>query len=793
LIACGGVAWLAVHYVVQARNQGTAGTVAQGLAAVLVPVAGLAVWLVRQAQRGVPDIDVGQAADDLAQRVERQWKDAALQRGLFHHPLEVRWTWSPRALTGSRGAATGHQWIAPLPGVLPTTPQQLEKGDLNDLFAIYGGLGSGRIILVGTPGAGKSGAMIRLLLDAVKRREGIKEPKERADVPVPVLLTAYDWLPEHEGLVDWVTRRLEAEHPFLKARVGEMSAARALVERGKVSVLLDGVDEMPEEARVAVLRQIGKQASHRIVLSSRTSELESAVAGGHLVGAAALELVPITPQKAADYLEVRTVDPTPDPWRKLIQHLRENTTSPMAQALDSPLMLSLLLDAYGPDEPVDKLKVKRRFPHRQQIEDHLLNRILTVAYTPQPGAPGPPCTQQQAQQWLGYLAAQMNQPVTPTRDLAWWRIPQWLPSRHRKISIGVAGGLINGLASGLAFGIATATLFGPTAGLAAGLVIGLASGVAFAFTAGLAAGLAVGFRSGLAIGLAFGVEIGLAAGILGGLRFGLNFGLADGTTIGLTVALTVALTIGLTAGLTSGLDTTNHSGFPPQYRGLRGRNRLPLGDIAGVLAIGLSSGLVLGFVFGLAAGFEIGLKFGLGIGLGAGIAGGIGSGLASGLTQAFNISTPADNLITPIDSYRGNHRLVLTIEIAVGVGVGVTTGVAFGIGIWVAIGLASGVAVGVASGIAVGVVAGIAAGATNVNFFMPAFVAFALIRRADLGPLRMMGFLEDARRRGVLRTAGAVYQFRHARLQDLLADNAPGYSPGSSQPTCVMPKARSGL
>jgi hypothetical protein len=36
-------------------------------------------------------------------------------------------------------------------------------------------------------------------------------------------------------------------------------------------------------------------------------------------------------------------------------------------------------------------------------------------------------------------------------------------------------------------------------------------------------------------------------------------------------------------------------------------------------------------------------------------------------------------------------------------------------------------------------------------------------------PLRLMGFLADAHRRGVLRQVGAVYQFRHARLQARLA------------------------
>jgi hypothetical protein len=42
-------------------------------------------------------------------------------------------------------------------------------------------------------------------------------------------------------------------------------------------------------------------------------------------------------------------------------------------------------------------------------------------------------------------------------------------------------------------------------------------------------------------------------------------------------------------------------------------------------------------------------------------------------------------------------------------------------------------------------------------------------------PWRLMGFLDDAHRRGVLRQVGAVYQFRHARLQDhLAADTGAG-------------------
>lgn len=55
----------------------------------------------------------------------------------------------------------------------------------------------------------------------------------------------------------------------------------------------------------------------------------------------------------------------------------------------------------------------------------------------------------------------------------------------------------------------------------------------------------------------------------------------------------------------------------------------------------------------------------------------------------------------------------------------------------------------------------------------------AMLAIAGKMPWRMMSFLADAHRRGVLRQAGGVYQFRHARLQDRLSGAVP---PGASRP-----------
>ena len=221
-----------------------------------------------------------------------------------------------------------------------------------------------------------------------------------------------------------------------------------------------------------MLRQIGQQAGFRVVLSSRGAELVQAMAGGHLDGAAALELVPVDATQAANYLRLRVVHPTPASWDAVIRHLDADRGSALARALDTPLMLSLLLESYlaSPD-PVDELTDPRRFPAQQGIEDHLLDRIPPTAYAPRPGSPVPSYSLQQAQCWLGYLAAQMTR--EGTRDLAWWRIARWKPARPRALAFGLVLGLVDGLVFGLMFGL----VFGFTGGLVGGLMFGLVGGL----------------------------------------------------------------------------------------------------------------------------------------------------------------------------------------------------------------------------------------------------------------------------------------------------------------------------
>lgn len=95
----------------------------------------------------------------------------------------------------------------------------------------------------------------------------------------------------------------------------------------------------------------------------------------------------------------------------------------------------------------------------------------------------------------------------------------------------------------------------------------------------------------------------------------------------------------------------------------------------------------------------------------------------------------------------------------------------YGLAGFVVGGLAMSHHISLGQGLAAGAVFGLAIGVTAT--FSRAWGAYQLCRvwlaLRGRTPLRLSRFLADAHRRGVLRQAGAVFQFGHARLRDRLA------------------------
>lgn len=379
-----------------------------------------------------PDLD--KLADQLAVVIGDQWERAARDRRLVDPPpLPIRWSRSSASVAGRVADATrpGPSSLDPLPGIDPVNAAQLRHGTHRMLHKIYGGLASGRLILVGGPGTGKSAAAILLLLTALRHRKQC-EPSERTRIPVPILFTLQGWNPDTTSLREWVTGKLISEIPLL-AQGNNRNHVCELLRPERIALFLDGLDEIPERLRAPALYALSTQANFRIVLLTRTAELIEAAQHHTLIGAIALELQPVSHADAADYLTRRLTEPAPRPWLNLITELTERPDSTLALTLNNPLTVTLLRDIYPSTRlsdslvgDVDELLDIERFPDPKKITDHLLDHTITVAYTPQPGQPKPRYTPKAAHRTLAFIAEHLRD--ENTRDLAWWTIPDWIPT-----------------------------------------------------------------------------------------------------------------------------------------------------------------------------------------------------------------------------------------------------------------------------------------------------------------------------------------------------------------------------
>jgi len=185
--------------------------------AVIVAVASLVLYLSKLRRPGAPR-PLSELADSLAVAVREQWTHAALERRLLQpEPIPVQWERSSRPLAGPVAAAVGSRQFPPLPGLPAAAAGRLRGGQLQDLHAVYGGLGSGRLVIIGGPGSGKSGAAVLLILAALKYRAQLTE-EERRLVPVPVLVTVHGWDPATERVGHWLAGRLQQTYPLFAGK-----------------------------------------------------------------------------------------------------------------------------------------------------------------------------------------------------------------------------------------------------------------------------------------------------------------------------------------------------------------------------------------------------------------------------------------------------------------------------------------------------------------------------------------------------------------------------------------------
>ncbi len=627
------------------------------------------------------------AVTELAEAVTWQWRAEAELRSL-HRPQPIVLRWSAVGRTGKRG-------------------------DLDDIAETFTALPERQLVVLGDPGSGKSVLALMLTLELLRTRA--------PGAPVPVLLSLASWDPRREHLDRWLAGRLADNHPaLLNARQYGPDAPTRLVLGGHVVPVLDGLDEMPADLRVAALDALDQTMAvgRSLVLTCRSAEYDEVTReSGPVLGAATVvRLEPVARQEAITYLSARGSDR----WRPVAERLRRDPDAALGRVLRTPLMVDLARIGYGRPgaDPAELLGAE----DVGALEGQLLDSFVPNAYArvPQPPGRNPKTspsgryTAEQATRWLGFLARHLER--TRSRDLAWWQLYRAVPAGTRSALIGaliavffvVTGWVDDGpvLAAiyGFSFGgagylthrfgrppepLRTELRFAGATGkfagrFAIGAVVGVLLGLGWSLAAGLVVFLALVF------GCVFAVHVWLAEPVDASRVSSPGTILRNERTGAIALALSFLVSLGLFDGMAFAF--TAQTRFLPV---LGGRYDLALAVAGGV------------------AGASFGWFMARGV---AAVCYGLAGALAGG--QVFPAAT------TPV--------------------LPIVAGVFFGGGIGLAV--------------------------LVTRAWGNHFVHHALLAATGRLPWRLMHFLDDAHRRGVLRQAGGVYQFRHARVQERLAE-----------------------
>ncbi|WP_233160389.1 AfsR/SARP family transcriptional regulator [Actinophytocola xanthii] len=656
-----------------------------------------------------PPVRRDPAVEDLAVAVTRQWTAEAQRRSLHRpEPVPLRWCSTARPVSARTGVPAG----------------RAVEPDQTDIVATFRQAPHRQLVILGEPGAGKSVMAIQLTLGLLADPE--------PDEPIPVLLPVASWDPHREHLHQWLTARLLEDYPGLAntAEYGPDAAARLVLD-GRIIPILDGLDETPPALHAAAIEAIDHAvtAGRPLVVTCRTTEYERAVTrtGSLLTRATVVEIEPVDLEAAIRFLTARA-RAGDTRWDPVVDHLHQNPTGPLAQALRTPLMIDLARAAYAsPSADPRELCDTARLDDAERIEEHLLDACLPTAYADRPPPPrGRPRLRRsydsaQARRWLAYLARHLHE--QRTYDLAWWRLDRAVPPQLMCLMLSAPA----------------AVVFGLTGWVAAGPREGAVYGLAF-----LAAGY-VAHRTGHRPGpLRAELRLRGTGGrylrrFVAGVSIGVAFGLPWSLSVPHTMLL--AAVFGLAVGTHIWLDT------PVDVDRVTSPTTVLRGDRRAAWIVTLSFMASLGLFYGMCFSHPQRVPLAVILDGEFSLVLALSSGLTSGLVGRFLLGRPGALCYGLAGAVVGGLFFPRATSLEHAVAAGVLFAVAVGLSVCLA----------------------------------RAWGAFAVARLYLAGrghlPLRLMRFLEDAHRREILRQVGAVHQFRHGRLQDRLARRAETRSP----------------
>jgi hypothetical protein len=441
------------------------------------------------------------------------------------------------------------------------------------------------LLILGAPGSGKTTLLLTLAQDLLIR--AAQDPEQ----PIPVVFPLSSWATQatqQRPLDVWLVDALNEQYDVPR------KTGQAWVDTDQILPLLDGLDEVVPEHRVACVEAINSfRQDHGLlplVVCSRVAAYDALGTRLRLQGA--LVVQPLTPAQVESYLTQ-----VGQPLATVRDALRDDPT--LWELLDTPLMLTIVTLAYT-GEPVAALRMRGTSEEWRQhlfaaYVDRMFRRRSAITYY----------SRQQTEHWLRWLAWQLvqhNQTIfylehmQPNWLLGWQR---WVLTQGVRLLAGLVGGLVIGLSGGLVGGL----IWGLVAGWKEGLINGVGYAIIFGLVGGLIGGLAGHSREITPIETVHWSWSRFSSDLLYPLHRVLRGGWAFRRRVGLVTVPLVFLSPGpgtlllamiyklgaaFIAGLSSGEITTKTIPNEGIYRSARM-----------ALISGLSCGLIVGLIVGL--------------------------------------------------------------------------------------------------------------------------------------------------------------------------------------------------
>jgi hypothetical protein len=393
-------------------------------------------WRRRAAARAPSSSDeVAAATQTLAEVVLAQWRQEARLRGLEDPaPMPVRWR------LASAQVMDHPEVIAP-----DGLSFEGRGDDIAQLVAAFRALPRRRLVVIGGPGVGKTTLAVQMVVQLLADR--------RDDEPVPIVLSLIDFDPSAMSPYEWLVGRLQRDYPGLTE-----SLASALVRRGRVLPVLDGLDEVPDDRQARILQALNAVADgvEGFILTSRRPAYLSALSasGDVLTATAVIAPLALTPGDACRYLRVqlapheRLLDPARHTaWTDVMARLENGRSADLAAVVANPLGLWLIRTVYvvGRRDPVPLIDPDHPDRAGRPLRDHLLDQLIpaVVRNDSVSRLPGSARNDTREDTWCRYLTTiAMQLRDGDSRDWLWWRLA---PNLFRGMPVRLVSGFLLGL------------------------------------------------------------------------------------------------------------------------------------------------------------------------------------------------------------------------------------------------------------------------------------------------------------------------------------------------------------